>query len=247
MNGYIKLHRKLVNWEWYTDQNTFKLFIHCLLMANHKPNKWRGIVIDAGEFITSFDKLKIETGLSIQQVRTSLKRLILTKEIEHKSTSQYSVIKVLKYSDYQSLDDETNKQNNKQLTSNQQATNKQLTTNKNDKNDKNDKNKEYIGAFDQFILDNPEYKECLNAYKKMRVDMKKKMQPRAEVTFINKLKSLIAKGHDGIELVDTAIERNWLSIYEPNSFKSKPITKSEVDMPDYMKKNKNKGGYERVE
>ena len=63
--------------------------------------------------------------------------------------------------------------NNKRITNKQQTNNKQLTTNKNDKNDKNEKKKDSVGAFDQFILDNPEYKECLTAYKKMRVDMKK--------------------------------------------------------------------------
>lgn len=73
-----------------------------------------------------------------------------------------------------------------------------------------------IGAIDQFIIDNPEYKECLNAYKKMRVDMRRKMQPRAEALFISKLKDLIAKGYDGIHLVDMAIEKNWLSVYEPS-------------------------------
>jgi hypothetical protein len=45
MNGYIKLHRKLVDWEWYTDIPTKTLFIHLLLVANHKPNKWRGMLL----------------------------------------------------------------------------------------------------------------------------------------------------------------------------------------------------------
>lgn len=72
------------------------------------------------------------------------------------------------------------------------------------------------GAIDQFVIDNPEYKECLNAYKRMRVDMRRKMQPRAEVLFISKLKELITKGYDGIHLVDMAIEKNWLSVYEPS-------------------------------
>ena len=70
-------------------------------MANHKPNKWRGIVIGKGEFVTSLEKLSVETGMTIQQVRTSLKRLISTDEIAKKSTSQFTSIKVLKYCDYQ--------------------------------------------------------------------------------------------------------------------------------------------------
>ena len=237
MNGYIKLHRKLVNWEWYTDQNTFKLFIHCLLMANHKPNKWRGIVIGTGEFVTSLEKLSVETGMTIQQVRTSLKRLISTDEIAKKSTSQFTSIKVLKYCDYQTSENETNIPNNKPTTNQQQTNNKRITTNKNDKNDKNDKNKDSVSAFDQFILDNPEYKECLKAYKKMRVDMKKKMQPLAEKKFINKLNGFIEKGMNGIELVELAIEKNWLSIYPNNDYqKQKEVI--DIETPDYMKPKK---------
>ena len=140
MNGYIKLHRKLIQWEWYHDQNTFKLFIHCLLMANHKSNNWRGLVVESGEFVTSYEKLKVETGLTTRQVRTSLKRLISTQEIEHKTTSQFSVIKVLKYCDYQTSEIENDKQSVSQTTSKRQTNDKQTTTNKNDKNDKNDKN-----------------------------------------------------------------------------------------------------------
>ena len=34
--GYIKLCRKLAAWEWYTDANTVRVFIHCLIMANWK-------------------------------------------------------------------------------------------------------------------------------------------------------------------------------------------------------------------
>ena len=150
MNGYIKLHRKLISWEWYTDQNTFKLFIHCLLMANHKPNKWRGIVIDTGEFVTSLEKLSVDTGMTIRQVRTSLQKLVSTEEIEKKTTSQFTQIKVLKYCDYQTSEIENDKQNVTQTTNKRQTNDKQTTTNKNDKNIKNDKKKEYIGDFATF-------------------------------------------------------------------------------------------------
>ena len=52
MDGWISLHRKLKDWEWYTEPNTFRLFIHCLLSANHKDNSWRGIEVKKGSFVT---------------------------------------------------------------------------------------------------------------------------------------------------------------------------------------------------
>ena len=39
-NEWIKLNRKIVNWEWYQDIATFKLFIHCLIKANWKDAKF---------------------------------------------------------------------------------------------------------------------------------------------------------------------------------------------------------------
>ena len=33
-SGFIKLHRKILKWEWYDEPNTMRLFIHLLLTAS---------------------------------------------------------------------------------------------------------------------------------------------------------------------------------------------------------------------
>ena len=43
--GWIKLHRKFLKWEWYSDINTKSLFLHLLLTANHKDKQWQGITV----------------------------------------------------------------------------------------------------------------------------------------------------------------------------------------------------------
>lgn len=134
--GYIKLYRSIESWEWYTDSNTKSLFLHCLVRSNHKANKWRGLLIDPGSFITSVGTLSDETGLTIQQVRTSLHRLEQTGEILRKSTNRFTQIFVVKWADYQGVDED----DNKQITNKQQTDNKQITTNKNEKKEKNEKN-----------------------------------------------------------------------------------------------------------
>ena len=139
--GWIKLHRALMDWEWYDDIITRGIFIHCLLRANHTDTNWRGIELKRGQFVTSLKHLAEENGISVQTLRTHLKRLKSTRELTIKSTNKNSIITVCKYESYQSEKSEantqTNTQANKQLTSNQQATNIQLTTDKNDKNNKN--------------------------------------------------------------------------------------------------------------
>lgn len=131
-DGWIKIFYRLLEWEWYGDTNTVRLFIHLLLKANFKPLKWRGKTIERGSFVTSLEKLHQQTGLSIQEIRTCLKRLISTNEITSISTNKERIITICKYDSYQGdIPTEmsiVNKQRNKQSTGKQQASNKPATT-----------------------------------------------------------------------------------------------------------------------
>ena len=133
MSGWIKIHRKFLEWEWFNKSEAVHLFMYMLLKANHKDGKWQGIEIKRGQFISSLGNISNATGISVQTIRTILKKLEKTNEIELKSTSQFTIVTICKYECYQDENDDTNKQ----LTNNQQTTNKQLTTNKNEKNEKN--------------------------------------------------------------------------------------------------------------
>lgn len=126
-NGWVKIHRQFLEWEWYDDTNTKILFLHLLLKANHKDKKYRGQTVKRGSLLTGRELLSKETGLSVMQVRTSLTKLKSTNEITINSTKKGTEIQVVKYDEYQVV---TNEVTNKQPTDNQQ-----VTTNKNDKKD----------------------------------------------------------------------------------------------------------------
>lgn len=115
---YIKLYRRLLNWEWYTDTNTKVLFLHCLLKANWKAGKWHGYSYQRGQFITSLRSLAKETGLSIRSVRTSLNHLISTGELTSWNDNKIRLITVVSFDKYQASD----KQADNRATSNRQAT-----------------------------------------------------------------------------------------------------------------------------
>lgn len=132
MSGWIKIHRKFLEWEWFNKSEAVHLFMYMLLKANHKDGKWQGMKVKRGQFISSLGNISNATGISIQTIRTILKKLEKTNEIEVKSTSQFTIVTISKYDCYQDENDNTNKP----LTNNQQATNKQLTTNKNDKKER---------------------------------------------------------------------------------------------------------------
>lgn len=129
--GWVKLHRQLLDWEWYSDVNTTRVFLHLLLVANHKDNNWRGIEIKRGQRLTSISGLASETNLSIKNIRTSIKRLKATNEVASYSTAQHTVFTMINYDLYQ---DEAS-----QAANEGQAKGKQGATNNNDKNDKNEK------------------------------------------------------------------------------------------------------------
>ena len=99
--GYLRLFRKILDWDWYDNPYVKALFIHCLVSANTKNKKWRDLTIKRGQFVTSYEKLAITNGLTIQQTRTALKQLQLTKEIEYQSTNQYTIITVNNWDFYQ--------------------------------------------------------------------------------------------------------------------------------------------------
>ena len=117
--GWIKLHRQILNWEWYSDTNTFRLFIHLLLTANFKDQKYQGKLIKKGSLLTGRDKLSYETGLSVREVRTCLERLKSTNEIAIKSNSKGTEIQIVNYDKYQI---ETNEMTNERPTNDQQMT-----------------------------------------------------------------------------------------------------------------------------
>ena len=170
MEGWISLHRKFLNWEWYKNTNVKTVFLHLLLMANHEDKKWQGIEIKRGQRLTSIENLAKETNLSEQNIRTAIKKLKSTGEITVKVTSRYSLITIEKYDFYQPNNYNTNTQNNTQtnilLTNNQQATNKQLTTNNNDNNDNNDNNvNDIVEYYEQNIgFLNPASAELIFSY-----------------------------------------------------------------------------------
>lgn len=121
--GFIKLHRKMLDWEWYTDTNTKALFLHCLFKANWKEGKWKGVAVPRGSFITSRQKLSEELHMSEREVRTALTHLISTNEVTKSTTAKYTMITVVKYDEYQLTDQQKDQQ-----TTNKRPTNDQQTT-----------------------------------------------------------------------------------------------------------------------
>jgi hypothetical protein len=126
-NGFIVLHRKLLEWEWFADPKTLVVWIYLLFRANWKPNRWKGIEIGRGETLETIAGISRATGLSVQSVRTALEHLKSTNEITTRPTGYGTLISIATYSKYQDLPDGINKGINKEI--NKRSTNDQQTIN----------------------------------------------------------------------------------------------------------------------
>ena len=185
--GYIKLDRKITEWEWYRNVNTKTVFLHCLFKANWKDGRFEGVVIPRGSFATSLPTLSRECNLTVQNVRTALEHLKSTGELTVHRHGNFSVVTVTNYCQYQ----DTNTETNRPSTDLQQTSNSPLTTIEEGKKER--KKKEYIGAFK--ISDNEILQSAFNDFIEMRKAIKKPMTERAAKNIAEKLKRMSPDGY----------------------------------------------------
>lgn len=149
--GYIKIHRKILEWGWYKEINTKILFIHMLLKANWRETNFKGTTVPRGSFVSSYPHLAEECDMTINELRTALKHLKSTGEVTVRTSNKYSVFTVNNYCKYQDI----NSQDDIQSTGGTHSINSLLTTIKEKKEGKNIYNN-IITKDDNIICPEPE-------------------------------------------------------------------------------------------
>lgn len=99
--GYIKIYRKLAEWEWHDCPATLSVLVHILIGANYEPKKWHGLDVERGQMIISVAHLASMCGVTYSQARTALSRLVESKVIEAETSNQNTIITLLNYDKYQ--------------------------------------------------------------------------------------------------------------------------------------------------
>ena len=100
-SGWIKIDRKILEWEWYTNANTMRLFFHLILKANNRDGRFKGVDVKRGQLVTSYGNLSKELKLSVKEVRTALNHLKWTGEVASQSYHDFTLITVVNYGKYQ--------------------------------------------------------------------------------------------------------------------------------------------------
>ena len=121
MDGWIKLHRKLLDSNvWRISTNEQKvILITLLLMANHSDKEWiwqgKKFTCKPGQFVTSLQSIADLSGdsITIKNVRTALTRFEQCGFLANESAKTGRLITIVNWSIYQCSDDKSGKETGK--------------------------------------------------------------------------------------------------------------------------------------
>ena len=145
--GWIKLHRKMLdNPVVWKDGDYLAVWIYLLLNATHKDMdvlfRSKRITLKPGQLITGRKSIASQLSISDSKVKRVLLAFESDQQIDRQRSNQNSLITILNWCEYQ----QTDQQNDQQVTSKRPASDQQVTTNKNIKNIKNNT---LVDFFDQ--------------------------------------------------------------------------------------------------
>ena len=155
MDGWIKLHRKILDSSVFANEKMLKVWLWCLFKANWEDKKTmigtREVELKRGQFIFGRKKASVELDIPPTTINRLMHRLADMKMIELKVDSKWTLVTVENYTKYQGDDSASGQIMDSKWTDNGQIMDSKWTDNgqimdtaKNIKNIKNiKKEKEY--------------------------------------------------------------------------------------------------------
>jgi len=135
MDGWVKIHRKMLeNPVVCKDNDHLAIWIYLLVNATHKeiPAMFQGrkITLKPGQLVTGRKSIAEQLSVSESKVKRILLLFESDQQIERQRSNQNSLISIVNWNKYQTID----QQNDQQMTSQRPASDQPVTTNKNVKN-----------------------------------------------------------------------------------------------------------------
>lgn len=181
MEGWIKLHRKIVDNPYYFSESFTRsqAWVDLLILANHKDNFYflRGVKVDVkrGQIGMALENLAKRWKWSRGKAERFISELETATQIVRQKGNVTTLLTVVNYSIYQEeknvnskadskADSKTDSKADGQQTVKQTDINKNVNNDKNEKNDKNLK-KEYSDSVNDFLPEEKEtaFTEIINA------------------------------------------------------------------------------------
>ena len=110
--GWIALHRKIYNSSDFNNQLEVAVFLYLVSMASHKPTqvvyRKKKITLSRGQVSIAYRDLAKKFNLSMQNIKTIIKHLKKSGNLNQTLTKNLSIYTIVKYSKYQDIEPTTN-------------------------------------------------------------------------------------------------------------------------------------------
>jgi hypothetical protein len=206
-NTWVKLHRNIVDWEWFDDKNALKLLIYLNVKVNIVDKQWKGITVKRGSLVTGKYSITEDLGISVQQYRTALKKLVQSGEIVKKSTNAYTILTLTKWEKMQ----HEQQTDNKRITNEQQTDNKRIYPTKESKEreerkESKEKQKESVFNFRKELLNLGGDEQLVSDWLLVR---NKKKAANTKTALNGFLKQVKLTGKDLNFVLEKCVVSNW--------------------------------------
>lgn len=250
---FVKLNRKILDWKWYQDGTTFRVFVHLILKANVFDNDFQNITVHRGQLVTSYGRIAGDLGfykgdkISVQPIRTAIKHLKTTGEINTEPISCGLLITINNYNTYQgesTYHSSHNNSANSELTGNKQEVNSQLTEDKQQYNKLNKYNKSYkskterqklllppLGLFENVFLTEKEKQDLESKYPKTyqgKIDRLSRYLVNSRKRYVNHYAVLLGWLEE-----DKEIDENNIKVSRNSSFTNEMASYNIEELENY--------------
>jgi hypothetical protein len=195
MNGWIKLHRKILQNEIFRqDRTAWHIFEVLLIICDKEKGLWSG-----GRFVLA-DLCKEKPSTMYK----AIKRLEKAKMVTLSSNNRFTTIHICKWKEYQG---------NGNTSGNNQVTTKEQPSNTITRIENKELRNNYKRGFEEFFVD--ELKNELQDFVDHRKAIKKPMTAKAVKLLILKLEKMYPKNFEKQkECLNQSIQNGWTGVYE---------------------------------
>lgn len=236
--GWIKLHRRLLDSAVFQNPDLLKMWVWCMLKASHKDRKTMiGLTettLKKGEFITGRNAGSSELNMNPSSFYRYLKALQKVQLVELKPNNKNTIVSICKWDVYQGSDSEERTTDEQQMNNKRTTDEQQMNTNKNVKNEKNEKNKEKnkektppyplkgeIFALSEFLQLSESKKAIAENWITYKTERNEKYKLTGLKTMFNKIGRMTES--EAAEAIESAIANNYKGFFIPKETgKSKP-------------------------
>lgn len=131
MEGWVKLHRQLLESAIFKNERLLRIWIWCLLKATYKQCETmmgnQLVILEKGQFIFGRKDASEELKINESTLYKDMKNLEKLKMCNIKSNNKFSIVTIEKWELYQDIKDENNINNNNNGTTTEQQNNNNVT------------------------------------------------------------------------------------------------------------------------